>query len=173
MSASHLRTAFRLVLILLVAGPLDLRAQAARSVFPSVAPAMRSSEHNSLRAFVSLPDSVVYPATYWKEGLFIAGGLAGLLGAAFAVGFCANGEGGGENCGLKAIGGFVLLGGAGGTIGALIGGSIPKSDRFQVGAVSLVITLARAARPREAEATAYDGILQYPIREDDHEDPIP
>ena len=130
MHAPHGMGARFVVLVLLLAAlPARLGAQATRAVFPSTTHAVRSSEEVAPRSLVVLPDSVVYPATYWKEGLLIVGGLTGLLGAAFAGGFCASGEGGGEDCGIKAIGGFVFLGGTGGTIGALIGGSIPKAGR--------------------------------------------
>jgi hypothetical protein len=78
----------------------------------------------------SLPDTArKYPDTYWKEGLFIGGGLAGLFGAALAAGLCSISENSNDNCTLATIGGFAVMGGAGGSIGALIGGAFPKAAR--------------------------------------------
>lgn len=75
---------------------------------------------------VALPDTVRhYPPTYWQEGL-IAGAVGGaLFGALLGSGLCAYSDVE-QSCTGATLGGALLLGATGGTLGALIGGLFPK-----------------------------------------------
>jgi hypothetical protein len=64
--------------------------------------------------------------TYWKEGGLIGGVVSGVLVGLFAHGMCTYDEGNTRNCGLALISGVVIGGGMGFSLGALIGGQVPK-----------------------------------------------
>ena len=119
-----------LLLLVLVggAGPTTLSGQGPAPVlsYATAHPELHPAEAR----WGTLPDTVrTYRASYWQEGLFIGGGVAGLFGAALGGGFCSMSESSNDNCTLAAISGFAIMGGAGASLGALIGGLFPKSPR--------------------------------------------
>ena len=78
----------------------------------------------------SLPDTARrYPATYWKEGLFIAGGTMAVLGGIVGAAFCTSSDVEGPSCPVVTVGTAALAGTVGGSVGALIGGLFPKPPR--------------------------------------------
>jgi len=76
----------------------------------------------------NLPSPAEYKRTHWKEGAIVGGLLLGLGGAALAHGLCAQSDTGREDCGGKALEGFVFGGATGFAIGALLGGLFPKNS---------------------------------------------
>lgn len=75
-------------------------------------------------------DSVKLAPTYWKEGALLVGIPLGVLGAYATYGFCQDTDSGGTNeqCGLKAVAGFLIVGAIGAIPGALIGGQFHKKE---------------------------------------------
>ena len=74
----------------------------------------------------NLPSPAEYRRTHWKEGAIVGGLLLGLGGAALAHGLCTQSDTRREDCGGKALEGFVFGGATGFAIGALLGGLFPK-----------------------------------------------
>jgi hypothetical protein len=75
-----------------------------------------------------MTDSTRIPATHWKAGALIGGGLLGVLGAAAGVQLACY-DGPCHNRLLGALLGFSLGGLTGFGIGALIGGQFPAPPR--------------------------------------------
>lgn len=76
----------------------------------------------------SAPDTVNIRPTHWKTGALIGGLIGGAALAYLMNGFCELSETATRSCGRYAIGGFLLGGTFGGTIGALIGGAFPVDN---------------------------------------------
>ena len=68
------------------------------------------------------------PPTHWKEGALLGGGALGLGFALLAAGFCGYYDSE-TDCGGAVTGGFVVGGGLGVIIGALVGGQFAKAER--------------------------------------------
>jgi hypothetical protein len=137
----RLRAARSLVIVLLVLSSVavDGRAQsmgprsgprAPNPTFPSFTPTLRSElgTESIDRLNADLRRST--RPTYWLTGGLIGGVAMGVLGAVFAAGMCAEDESGRSTgtCLLAGMGGAAILGAAGFTVGALIGGLFPKPD---------------------------------------------
>ena len=79
-----------------------------------------------------------YPRTYWLEGALVGGGVVGLLGTILAAGFCADADSGGgdEPCWDNALLGAAVGVGTDASLGALLGGLIPKPQRQEADSLS-------------------------------------
>jgi peptidoglycan/LPS O-acetylase OafA/YrhL len=90
----------------------------------SVAPLRAGAAWPTDAATLPLGDSAAIPRTYWKAGAIVGGSVFGVAGAGAAWGLCHD-----ENpCRAPiwpTLGAFVLVGGLGAVLGALIGGQIP------------------------------------------------
>jgi hypothetical protein len=78
------------------------------------------------------PSRIPVPAaapSHWLEGAVIGALITGALGASLAGGLCGDADSGGsgQNCSLRALGGFVIGAVPGFTIGGIIGGAFPKA----------------------------------------------
>jgi hypothetical protein len=78
------------------------------------------------------PSRIPVPAaapSHWLEGAVIGALITGALGASLAGGLCGDADSGGsgQNCSLRALGGFVIGAVPGFTIGGIVGGAIPKA----------------------------------------------
>lgn len=92
----------------LVATPLAAQTSAP----PSLTPAPHA---------VAIPDSARrYPPTHWKTGLIAGAAVGAFLGAGLAGGLCGLRETD-SPCVGATLGGALVIGAAGGTLGALIG----------------------------------------------------
>jgi hypothetical protein len=102
------------------AGPVELMPSPRMSVVPLRAGAAWPADAAGLR----LGDSAAIPRTYWKVGAIVGGSVFGVMGAGAAWGLCHD-----ENpCRAPiwpTLGAFVLVGGLGVALGALIGGQFP------------------------------------------------
>jgi hypothetical protein len=72
------------------------------------------------------PDSIQYPRTYWAEAGLVGGLALGTLSALVAGAWCGDPDSGDVPCGTAVVGGFLVGGAVGFTIGALVGGSVAK-----------------------------------------------
>ena len=99
-------------------GPSLLRAPVAGSVLAAASLAGSSD---------TMPKRVIRP-TYWLEGAIILGVPVSLLTTAFVWGMCVDPDSGGghEPCWDDALLGAVIGFGTAGSLGALLGGLIPK-----------------------------------------------
>ena len=75
---------------------------------------------------IAIPDSArKYPRTYWQTGLIAGAAIGGLLGAGAAAGLCSMSETDTSCLGVT-LGGALVIGTAGGTLGALMGSLFPR-----------------------------------------------
>ena len=74
-------------------------------------------------------DSVQYPRTYWVEGGLVGGLALGTFSALVAGAFCGDPDSGDVPCGPAVLGGLLVGGALGFTIGSLVGGSVTKPPR--------------------------------------------
>jgi len=119
-----------LVLLLLIP-PLAAQAQSAPAHIPrpTPSPILNAAARGPLGRPLAL-DSLrrKIPPTHWKEGALLGGGALGLGFALLAAGLCGYYDSG-TNCGGAVTGGFVVGGGLGALIGALVGGQFAKAER--------------------------------------------
>ena len=90
----------------------------------SLAPSGALGQWSARTSIVHIPDSVAVAPTHWRLGAIVGGTVFGALGAGTAVALCQS-----DNpCRAPvwpALGGFLLAGGIGVALGALIGGQFP------------------------------------------------
>jgi hypothetical protein len=107
-------------ILLLAAGPAPAQRLADR--FPTAATPVFTAHW----AATDAQQRVSPPPTYWLEGGVIGGFLVGALGATFAGEFCGYSDTPHGSCTDDVVKGAFFGAGLGFTVGALIGGQIPK-----------------------------------------------
>lgn len=107
-------------ILLLAAGPA--RGQRLAHPFPTAAPPVVTVRW----AVADSQQRVTPPPTYWLEGGVIGGFLVGALGASLGGGFCGYNDSPQGSCTDDVVKGAFFGAALGFSIGALIGGQIPK-----------------------------------------------
>ena len=110
-----------IVLAASLLAPMRLVGQRLPPAWPSVSPPFSTA--GTLLRISPLDSSRTIPRTYWLEGALIgAGGLGTFVAVAFH-GLCES-----QNCTGATIGGAVLGGAVGFTVGALVGSQFRKQE---------------------------------------------
>ena len=104
--------------------PRPVPVALAPSARSSAAPLRAGSTWPAHSTTLQLTDSMAMAPTHWKVGAIVGGSVFGVLGAGAAWGLCHDED----PCHAPiwpSLGGFVLAGGIGIALGALIGGQFP------------------------------------------------